>query len=287
MEKKKKGFFKRLKNKYRMVILNDETFEEKVSMRLSRLNVVLVATFGALFLIGFTTLLIAFTPLREYIPGYASTKMRKQVIELVNKTDSLETLAKIIDQHQFILNQIISGEVPEEDFSTDVNANLGKANTVIDLSAGDQDSNFRKLVEEQERFNFNEQTERSQTLATTLFYKPVNGVVSSSFDYSKDHFGVDVAGPEKSPIMAILDGTVLESGWNPETGNVIVLQHKNDMISIYKHNAVLMKNVGEKVKAGEVIAIIGSTGTLSTSTHLHLELWVNGEPVNPEYYIHF
>lgn len=286
MEKKKKSFWSRLRNKYRLVVLNDETFEEKISMRLSRMNVFVSLTFGVVFLIGATTLLIAFTPLREYIPGYASTRMRQQLVDLSNKTDSLEDLTKIIDQHQRILKSIIAGEVPEG--IAKEGGELDEEETAdLDLKPAPTDLNFRNQIEEEEQFNFGLKKQDRNLLENLLFFKPVEGVVSDGFDPQKKHFGVDIAAKKKAPIHAVLDGVVIQAGWNPETGNVITVQHKNNMISMYKHNAELLKTVGAPVQAGEAIAIVGSTGTLSTDIHLHFELWLNGQAVNPENYILF
>ncbi|MFT7113584.1 MAG: murein DD-endopeptidase MepM/ murein hydrolase activator NlpD [Candidatus Azotimanducaceae bacterium] len=286
MTKKKKSLISRLRNKYRLVVLNDETFEEKISMRLSRLNVFVSATFGIVFLILFTTILIAFTPLKEYIPGYASTSLRKQVIELVNKTDSLEALAKIIGQHQYILKSIMNGEVPEGIADEgSVTEDGYEIEAYLDLSP--EDKAFRDKVEEDERFNFGTRELDRNTLKSTLFFKPIEGMVSASFSYATKHFGTDIASKKNAAILAILEGTVLEAGWNPQTGNVIVIQHKNNMISSYKHNSLLLKESGDKVEAGEAIGVVGNTGTLSTDIHLHLELWINGSPVDPEHYIHF
>ena len=112
-------------------------------------------------------------------------------------------------------------------------------------------------------------------------------MVTHSFNMAEGHYGVDVVAKENEFIKAALDGTVVFAGWTAGDGYVIELQHSNNLMSIYKHNSDLTKNVGDHVKAGEPIAIIGNTGETSSSTHMHFELWYNGTPVNPQDYVLF
>ncbi len=283
--RKKESFFTRLRNKYRLVILNDETFEEKISLRLSRLNVFLVVSVVAVLLIISTTLLIAYTPLKEYIPGYASTEMRRNVITLVSRADSLEYALALKDQKMSIIRAIIEGENPD---SITYHADSASFSTdTLKFEPSPEDSMLRAAVEEEDRFNLQNQDRPIDRLALMVFHSPVNGVITNGFNPREKHFGVDVVSTENSPIKNILNGTVILSDWTPETGHVISVQHSNSLISIYKHNSVVLKSVGEYVKAGEVIAIIGNTGELTTGPHLHFELWQNGKPLDPENYLLF
>lgn len=286
-DKNKKGLksvLERLRNKYRLVILNDETFEEKVSLRLSRLNVFLLVSFGAIFLIFSTSILIAFTPLKEYIPGYASSEMRRNVLNLAFAADSLQRKVNLQEQNLSIIRAIINGENPDSLIAQqEINESLPDS-VVFEKSV--EDSLLRLAVEEEERFNLYAGN-RSNTMTGLLFFSPVKGLLVTDFETEKSHFGVDVVADEKSSIKSVLDGTVILSNWTPETGYVIAIQHEQNLLSVYKHNSVLMKTVGEAVKAGEVIAIIGNTGELTTGPHLHFELWQNGVPIDPTNYILF
>lgn len=280
-EKRSKRIVIKLKNKYRLVILNDDTFEEKLSLKLSRLNVFLVFGTLAIVLIVLTSLLIAFTPLREYIPGYASTSLRREAFQLNLKTDSIET--QLAYQHKYLENikRIMNGEDPEEIEIMDTSG----VTSTIDLNThiSESDSLLRAYVENEDRFNLGKKTE----LSNFSFFAPVKGIISGNYDVKTDHFAVDVVAAKNSAIKSCLDGTVILSQWTTETGYVIIVQHRENLLSVYKHNSALLKKQGDAVRAGEAIAIIGNSGEQSTGPHLHFELWYEGIPVNPENYISF
>lgn len=278
-------WFDRLKNKYRLVVLNDDTFEEKVSFRLSRLNVFVATGLSVITLISFTIVLIAFTPLREYIPGYSSTLLRRQAMENAVTVDSLRRV--IANQERFveIINGVVSGNLPEYDTAEAVDASEIDS---IQRPPSREDTALRELVEQEDRYNlFEEEISAKGGLTNLAFFPPIKGVVSGRFDLSTDHYGVDIVAAENEPILAVLEGTVLLATWSSEEGYVIALQHEQGLISLYKHNSVLLKIQGELVQAGEAIAIIGNSGHLSTGPHLHFELWNNGIAVDPESYIVF
>lgn len=283
MAKKTKTVITRLRNKYRLVVLNDETFEEKVSLKLSRLNVFLVLTIASILLIGSTILLVAFTPLREYIPGYASTELRRATLELTLKTDSLETQLAYSNQYLENIKNIINGT--PVDPTSDQNADSTDSPGTLDPAISPADSSLRKTVEEEEQFNISNTPD--QNLAGFSFMAPVKGLLTSKFDKGINHYGVDVTAKKNTPIKSCLAGTVIFAEWTSETGYVLIIQHSRELISVYKHCSALLKKPGDYVQTGQAIAIIGNSGETSTGPHLHFELWHEGNPVNPENYISF
>jgi murein DD-endopeptidase MepM/ murein hydrolase activator NlpD len=283
MAKKTKTVISRLRNKYRLVVLNDETFEEKVSLKLSRLNVFLVLTIASILLVGSTILLVAFTPLREYIPGYASTELRRATLDLTLKTDSLETQLAYSTQYLANIKNIINGN-PVDPTSEHVSDSAGTTGT-LDPGISAADSTLRKTVEEEERFNISNTPD--QNLAGFSFMAPVKGLLTSTFDKALPHYGVDVTSKKNTPIKSCLAGTVIFAEWTTETGYVMIVQHGRELISVYKHCSALLKKPGNYVQTGQAIAIIGNSGETSTGPHLHFELWHQGNPVNPQNYISF
>ena len=278
--------FQRLKHKYRLVILNDDTFEEKVSLRLSQLNVFVVLGISSLLLILLVILLIAFTPLKEFIPGYANVNVRRQGVENFLKSDSIEVA--LAENNLYISNikHIIQGELVELDNESviDSSANYeGIKNEPIE-----EDSVLRNMIETEEKYNlFNKAGSTPGNISSFIFLQPLKGTVTNRFNFKEQHFGIDIVAPKNEAIKATLDGTVIFAEWTVETGYVIQLQHADNIVSIYKHNSVLHKKVGDHVKAGEVVAIVGNSGELSTGPHLHFELWYNGIAINPEDYMMF
>ena len=283
-EKPKK--FQKLKNKYRLVILNDDTFEEKVSLRLSRLNVFVVVGMSSLVLIILVILLIAFTPLREFIPGYANVTIRKKGIANTLKLDSLSAVLNRQEMYIENIKHIIQGNPIQYDQTTIVDSSVNY-DLITNKRIG-EDSLLRNMIEAEEKYNLFSVAESTPgNISSFTFFKPLKGTVTNRFSLKKRHYGIDIVAPKNEAIKATLDGTVVFAEWTAKTGYVIQLQHDNNLISIYKHNSVLHKEVGDHVKAGEVIAIIGNSGELSTGPHLHFEFWYNGIPINPEDYMTF
>lgn len=280
--KESKQIIKKLRNKYRLVVLNDDTFEEKLSLKLSRLNVFLVGFFGALILITATTFLIAFTSIREYIPGYSSTELKRQARELANRTDSLSKQEEYTKRYLANVRSILTGNPPIN--LTDTLGNDSVVNATLPKTVSPEDSLLRQFVEEEERFNLNSNNENNPS-STLSFFTPIKGIVTSKFNLQESHFGVDIVAKKNEVVKAAQDGIVIYADWSVETGNVMLVQHRNNFISVYKHNASLLKKQGELVKSGEPIAIIGNSGELSSGPHLHFELWFNGNPVDPSNYI--
>ncbi|MFT4594668.1 MAG: murein DD-endopeptidase MepM/ murein hydrolase activator NlpD [Bacteroidia bacterium] len=289
-KKKEKGNLRnRLRVKYRLVIMNEETFKERASLLLTPLNVIIVGGSVAIFLIVFVTYLIAFTPLREYIPGYADTNLRNQVYANTLRADSLERELAMKDLYLENINMLIAGETPEQQTQE---PDTTKDYSAIEFNNSKQDSLMREMVEEEERYNIQNlqlgvKTAVESNIQNLFFFAPIKGDVTSGFDNKTKHYAVDVVTKENEPIKATLDGTVILSTWTYDAGHVIAIQHSSNLTSFYKHCSVLLKKPGASIKAGEVIAVVGNSGELTTGPHLHFELWFNGRPVNPQDYIVF
>ena len=276
----------RLKNKYRLVIVDEDTFEEKMSLRLSQLNVFVVIGISSLVLILLVILLIAFTPLKEFIPGYANVNVRKQGVENFLKSDSIQVVLAENNLYIDNIKHIIQGDSIDFDDKSIIDSNANY--TDIKNEPIGEDSVLRYMIETEEKYNlFKTAGSTPGNISSFIFLQPLKGTVTNRFNIKKKHFGIDVVAPKNEAIKATLDGTVIFAEWTVETGYVIQLQHADNIVSIYKHNSVLHKEVGDHIKAGEVIAIVGNSGELSTGPHLHFELWYNGIPINPEDYMMF
>ncbi|HTX89293.1 MAG TPA: M23 family metallopeptidase [Bacteroidales bacterium] len=290
-ERKKTRWYKKLRNKYRLVLMNDSTLEERLTFRLSRLNVFIALGTLTIILIFLTTILIAFTPLKEYIPGYTNVGLQKQLYELQIKTDSVQKALVKKDLFLKNLQDVINGKDLQED--RPVLPDTTKKYGNIRLKKSEDDSLLRLEVETQGKYNLFRQEDRETSfpqklsLGGVLFFTPLKGVITSEFNPSERHFGVDIVAKQNEAIKSVLDGTVLFSEWTLQTGYVIAIQHPGNIISIYKHNSALLKHAGDIVRAGDPIAIIGESGELATGPHLHLEIWSDGNPVNPKDYISF
>ncbi|WP_411029391.1 M23 family metallopeptidase [Spongiimicrobium sp. 3-5] len=284
-EQKRKEIKRKLLHKYRLVILNESTFEEKISFKLSRLNVFVTGSLLIIGLIGFTTLLIAFTPLREYIPGYSSTKLKRQATELTYKTDSLVRVLNYTNRYLDNIRLVLKGDIENNQINRDSLFEQFKLDpSKIDLTPIREDSMLRAEVALEDKYNLFESNKGGGNL---VLFSPVSGTITQGFDAEKKHFGVDVVAPKDTPVKAVADGTIIFAEWTTETGYVVVMEHTEGLLSVYKHNGSLNKGQGDIVRTGEVIASIGNTGELTTGPHLHFELWNDGSPVDPSDYIDF
>ena len=282
-EKEKKPLKERLLNKYRLVILNEETYEERISYRLNRLNIFLLMAFIALIIIITTICLIAFTSIKEYIPGYDSTALRTVAAQNIEKLDSLTF---VMEKNQEFINSIgavILGEATEEEFKKETVINRADISD-LDFKTNLEDSLLRRIVEKEDRFNV---LESASSKVKFVLFSPIYGEVTSAFDFGIKHLGTDIAASTNTPVKAVADGTIVLAEWTVETGFVVVVEHSFGLTSIYKHNSSGLISQGELVKAGQVLALSGNTGELSTGPHLHFELWRDGSPTNPEDYISF
>ncbi|MDP3002761.1 MAG: M23 family metallopeptidase [Bacteroidales bacterium] len=283
-DKKKRNW----RDKYRFTVINDHTFEEIWRVRLTRYNAFLLITFLVVFIIGATTSLIAFTNLREFIPGYPDVIMRRNILMSAIRLDSLDRELALRDKYFANLNAIISGNQPVEMY---VRQDTTKNYKAINFNTLPEDSALRARVENEERYNLTlgpSTPESVSSLAGLHFFPPVKGIISGRYDMRTKHFGTDIVTKPKAIVSSALDGTVIFTGWTMETGFVIEVQHPNNIVSVYKHNASLLKETGDLVRAGEAISVVGDSGELYTSgPHLHFEIWYKGSPLDPEKHILF
>lgn len=286
MEDKKKGFFTKIRDRYRINIINPENFEEIASFNGSWLQVIMVLSVLFSFAFGLSVIVLAYTPLNNYFNSGRDIESDPYVVKLSMLADSLE---KQIDmQARLIENHLIIAKGEDDIYSEDVEREENLPNQKVDerklMKVSPEDSSLRKEMEAS-AYTLNQKTEKGSN--NLHFYSPVNGIVNSTFDVTKQHFGVDIVAKKDAPVKATLDGTVIFSEYSSTTGNVIAIQHLNNIISVYKHNSVLLNSIGSFVRAGETIAIIGNSGENTSGPHLHFELWQNGQPVNPQNYIVF
>lgn len=290
MGKEKKNLNK-LKKKYRVVVYNNETYEEKANFKFTILNFFNILVFSSVLLIVLVIYLIAFTPLREYIPGYTDVSLNRRVYDMERKADSMELVFQQKDLYINNLKRIISGD----DFETDsVNSLLTKSSGTDFSSIKDRksqnDSLFRLEYEMETKNNLfaNEiMKDVSSEHELLSLYTPMRGHVTNRFNRTEKHYGIDIVAENNSVINSVSDGTVIYADWTVENGYCIGIQHNANIFSIYKHNAVLLKDEGDLVRAGDPIAIYGNSGSMTTGPHLHFELWCNGTPLDPEDYMTF
>jgi len=287
--KKKPALRKRIKknllSRYRFVILNEENYEEQFFFRLSILNLLIISIFLFSFLITSTLLIVSYTPVKEFIPGYASNLMRKQAIINASKLDSL-TISYNQSLNQLnSIKRVLTGDIEFEEFK-EREFKLDTENIEVKLNSKKikDDSLLRKLVEQQDKYNFSSNISSDESF---LFFSPVLGYISQKFDPSKKHFAIDVVAKQNEPVRSIADGVVIFSEWSLDTGYVIILEHKQGYLSVYKHNESLNNVQGDIVRAGDIIGTVGNTGEYSTGHHLHFELWNDGYPLDPQDFIDF
>lgn len=275
------------RDKFRFSVYNDTTFEEVWRVIFTRYNAFLLITFLVLFIIGATTSLIAFTNIREFIPGYPDVTMRRNILMSAIRLDSLERELNLRDKYFANLNAIISGKQPVEIISQQ---DTTKKYNSIRFTNSPENIALRNQIEQEEQYNLTLGPRLNETtsLASLHFFPPVKGIVSGKYDLRTKHFGTDIVTRPRSPVLAALDGTVIFTGWTMETGYVIEIQHNNNLVSVYKHNSALLKEAGDLVRAGEAISVVGDSGELYTSgPHLHFEIWYKGSPLDPEKHILF
>jgi len=274
-----------LKDHYRLIIYNDSTIQTVFSIKLTPIKVLTLGSLGAILLILLTTVIIAYTPLRENIPGYPSAKVRQQILNNYILVDSLENEINARDNYFLKIKTIFQGETPVEETA---NTNTELKVAAPKFKSYNADSIFKdKLLEEKSNLSLQQNSKRLPSIANIHFFVPLRGLIPNKFNPKTDHLAVDIVGKQNARISNVLDGTVIFAGWTMDMGYSIFIQHENNIISVYKHNAELLKTIGEKVKSGDVIAIMGNSGELTTGPHLHFELWHNGTALDPETYIDF
>lgn len=284
-KKHKKKFTKKLLHKYRLVVLNEDTFEERLSFKLTRLNVFVTLTLSAIFLVGATTVIIAFTPLREYIPGYSSPQLKNQAVDLAYKSDSLQNVLRLNNQYLNSIKSVLTGEAETGLLNRDsLMESSAMFEEVEPIEPSRADSILREEVAQEDKYNI--LVSATDNVDFSLF-PPVKGTISDGFNLEDRHYAVDVVVPKNAPVKSVAEGRVVFSEWTTQTGYVIIIRHNYGLLSVYKHNSSLTKEQGDMVKTGEVIATAGSTGEYTSGPHLHFELWNEGMPVNPTDYIDF
>ena len=287
-DKKKHDFWKRIHFKYRLSIINENTLEEVAKFRLSKFTGTAIVVGFSFFFIVLTSIIIITTPIRNYLPGYLDSELRQQSIVSAIRTDSLRR--EIAFQSAYIANlqDVFDGKIQVDSISHVDSTTVSISEDDKSLQGSEREREFNEKFEEAEKYSTS--VLPSGSVAPTegiTFFRPVKGIISDKYDISKQHYGLDIVAAPKESVVASQEGTVIFTGFDANVGYVIQIQHRNGFVSIYQHNAMLLKKVGEKVRTGEAIAIIGDTGKLSTGAHLHFELWYKGNPVNPELYISF
>ena len=280
---KKKSTRKKDPKNYRLVIQEEKTYEEKFSLKLSRSNVFLIGTFISLIIVSITTVIIFFTPVREYIPGYDTTKMRVQAINNLEKLDSLINQLSTNENYLESVFKTINGE-EYKNIYTNESQRISVDLSELDMSLRAEDSILRKIVEREDKFNVIESETQKLTLEMS---PPARGIIIDSFNSSVKHYGVDIVLKEQTPVKAIADGIVLLSEWTIDSGHTVIVYHRDQLTSVYKHNYLSKVKTGDYVKQGQVVALSGNTGELTSGPHLHFELWDSNGPINPEDFIVF
>lgn len=283
-KKRRRTFWKNFKFKYKLTIVNENSLEEVVSLQVSKFNgvSVLLATFFVLFVIA--ALIVSFTPLRNYLPGYMNSDVRRQIVDNALRADSLQQL--LDKQNLYVMNiqDIFRGEVRADSIHSLDSLTVNRSEELMERTQSEE--KFRKEFEEQEKYNLSALKDRAE-VKEIILYRPTRGLLSNGFDPERKHYGVDISANPSENVLAALDGTVIFSGYAADMGYVIQLQHSGNLVSVYKHCGSLMKATGDKVAAGEVIALIGKEHMEGNGPHLHFELWHRGLPLDPQKYIVF
>lgn len=281
-----KKYIAQLRHKYLLTISNDHTFEKYFSIKLSKLNLLSLFLTFSLLIAAFIVAIITFTDFKQFIPGF-DKELRQKIVTNAMQVDSLKYELQKRDRFLTSIQKVIKGEDQVTLEAKPINDSLQKASQNVTFKTSKAETEFRTIIEEQERFNLHVDTDEKKANTDQKFFPPLDGIISQKFDPKVNHYGIDLVAKQNSRISTVLNGTVIFAGWTVRTGYVITIQHDNNTISIYKHNAVLLKQIGNHVKAGEAIAILGNTGELTTSEHLHFELWKNGKALDPELFIKF
>lgn len=286
MSGKKKNILKKFKLKLRLIIFNDNSFEELLNLRLSLYNIIVILTGLGLLLIILTAVIIVYTPVKEYIPGYPKEEITLQARKNQRIIDSLLQASHNYNLYLDNLKSLfLKGEPLDIEIIRKIDTTKNYKN--LNLSPSRNDSLFRKKYEEENLFNVTLKSELSNIILQSNFNPPLKGIISRKFNPNEKHYGIDIVSKAKEPILSIYKGTVIFGGYSIQTGNTVIIQHQYDVISIYKHLETIIVKEGENVEAGSVVGIIGTTGKESTGPHLHFELWYKGKPVDPEEFISF
>lgn len=287
MQQRKRKNRNKLSNKFRIAIFNDTTHEKLFAFRANGTWSLVTIALVVVFLIVSVTMLISFTSLREFIPGYPSAESRRELIQNQMKIDSLRREVDLWYLQLVNVQRIVTGKEPLQIDSL-MHIDGDKEKEKVDRSfLAQNDSLLRKTVMDEEKFKVSGKSQKISQIEGLHFFPPVKGMVTQEYSTAIRHPYIDIASEPSSVVSSTLAGTVISAEWTDNDGYVIEIQHDHNLISIYKHNAKLLKKKGDKVSAGTPIALVGNTGKNTTGTHLHFELWHNGEPLNPQTYIKF
>ena len=275
-----------LRSKYRLVILNDTTFGESFSLKMSPLGFIIGIAALTIVMTTLVISLVAFTPLREYIPGYGNVTERRLIVNLSTKADSLEQILSARDAYMNSILNVLNEKVEQkpEKPKKDTTGKYKNTNTSPTKNDIEFRNNFEKNKQSSVAISSNL---KLKGLIDLIFFVPVKGLITASFNISEEHYGVDLVTKPDEFIKSTLDGTVIFTGFSAQDGYVIHVQHSNNVTSIYKHCADLLKHTGDRVKSGEAVAVVGNSGEKSKGPHLHFELWYNGLPINPQEVVAF
>ena len=284
-KRENKGFFKKLFNDYKVVISSEDTFEEKLAFKASKIKAFVLMLLYSVILISFTISIVFFTQLRELVPGYSSSDLLNRAIYLTQKTDSLERQIELNNKFYKSIEDVLSGKTEEfiERQNITVDSSLNNKN-FLSISPNSEDSILRYYVDSQDKFNL---TKNELVIENKMFFSPIKGDITQTFNFEENHFAIDIAADIGTPVKSVLDGKILFSEWSVDTGHVIIIDHGDNIVSVYKHNSKSLKEQNDFVQAGEVIAYSGDQGNLSSGPHLHFELWKNGTPIDPEPFLNF
>lgn len=278
------------RRRYRMVIYNADTYEELSHFKFSIINFLTILVAIVVLFIVLTGYIIAFTPLREYIPGYTDVSLYQRLYNLEQRADSMEIACVQKDTYINNIRRIVTGDSFESDSLAAVSTKTIPQSELknIEFKKSEQDSILRATFEQETQYSLYGNVDMKRHLSEVKnFFVPLEGIITSHFNRNENHLGIDIVANNDEIIKSILDGTVVYADWSITGGYVIGIQHSENVFSVYKHNSSLLKKEGDFVRAGEAIAYFGETGELSTGPHLHFELWINGTAVNPEEYITF
>lgn len=286
-KKKKHDFWKRIHFKYKVSIINENTLSEVWKIRVSWFSGSVVVAAFAFFVTVFTSIVIISTPIRNYLPGYLDSEIREQALRSAIQLDSLDQ--KMLYQTAYLNNvkRAFEGEIQGDSIAYEPDTLLAKSDEST-MKSSKREQEFNEKFEESEKYNLTSvPTGSAMPVEGLTFFRPVKGLITQKFNVSTRHYGIDMMTAPKESVVATLEGTVIFAGYDPDAGYIIQIQHKNGFVSIYKKNAMLLKNIGDRVSTGEAVAIVGNESNSQTKANLYFELWYKGSPVNPENYISF
>lgn len=288
MSKENREKKSKLTTKYRFAIVDDESHKNLFVIKGSRLSLILTITVTFLIILTGVLLIVSYTPIKQLIPGYPSAETRREAIHNAYKIDSLERVILLWNLQLTNIQRVITGKEPIMLDSAKSESNNPYGKESYGNSFAKDDSLLREEIMKQERFNLTSSANNNiEQIEGLLFFPPAKGIITEGYNKSIGHPYLDIAAPSNSTVSAVLDGTIIFAGWSDDTGYTIQIQHSNNLVSVYKHNNKLLKQIGDKVSAGTPVSLVGDTGKLSTGSHLHFELWHNGEPIDPSKYINF